>query len=156
PTGPSTSCPRPMPPSEPPPSPPDEDRSMTATSLSERLVSKASGLLASRQSRRSFLAKTAVVGSALAGNPFGFILRPGSAYGALCGTCSDGWTAFCCTINNGANSCPSDSFVGGWWKADNAAFCCGAARYIIDCNASCPTTCACRCTGAACDGRRTC
>ena len=125
-------------------------------SLSERFVHRASGLFATRQSRRSFLAKTAVVGSALAVNPWGYILRPGTAYGALCGTCNDGWTAFCCTINEGKNACPDGSFVAGWWKADNAAFCCGKARYIIDCNASCPTQCACRCSGADCDGRRTC
>ncbi len=124
--------------------------------LSERFVARASALLGGRPSRRSFLVKTAVVGSALAVNPFDFILKPGTAYGYLCGTCSDGWTAFCCTINGGRNSCPPGSFVAGWWKADNAAYCCGAARYIIDCNASCPTSCSCRCSGASCDGRRTC
>jgi len=127
-----------------------------ATTFAERFVARASGLLAGRTSRRSFLAKTAVVGSALAVNPWGYILRPGTAYGALCGTCTDGWTAFCCTINQGSNSCPDGSFVAGWWKADNAAFCCGSARYIIDCNATCPTSCSCRCSGASCDGRRTC
>ena len=74
----------------------------------------------------------------------------------MCGSCGDGWTAFCCTINGGRNSCPSGSFIGGWWKADNAAYCCGAARYIIDCNASCPTSCGCRCAGGSCDDRRTC
>ncbi|MBI2711205.1 MAG: twin-arginine translocation signal domain-containing protein [Actinobacteria bacterium] len=124
--------------------------------LPERLVARASALLGGRHSRRRFLAKTAVVGSALAVGPLDFLLKPGTAYGYLCGTCSDGWTAFCCTINAGRNSCPAGSFVGGWWKADNAAYCCGAARYIIDCNASCPRTCSCRCSGASCDGRRTC
>lgn len=124
--------------------------------LAERAVRATSTLLGGRHSRRSFLAKTAVVGSALAVNPLGYILRPGTAYGALCGTCSDGWTAFCCTINSGRNSCPPNSFVAGWWKADNAAYCCGRARYIIDCNATCPTRCSCRCSGASCDGRRTC
>ena len=97
-----------------------------------------------------------MVGSALAVNPTSFILKPGTAYGAVCGTCGDGWTAFCCTINSGRNSCPPNTFVAGWWKADNAAYCCGGARYIIDCNATCPTQCSCRCAGAACDGRRTC
>ena len=38
---------------------------------------------------------------------------PARAYGAVCGTCSDGWTAFCCTINSGRNSCPPGSFVAG-------------------------------------------
>jgi uncharacterized protein with LGFP repeats len=106
--------------------------------------------------RRSFLTRVAVVGSVLTVDPLQFIFKPGSAYAALCGTCSDGWTAFCCTINSGRNSCPSGSFVAGWWKADNAAYCCGQARYIIDCNAICPTSCSCRCSGASCDGRRVC
>jgi uncharacterized protein with LGFP repeats len=126
-------------------------------SFSQRLVHRISSALGrSTTSRRSFLTRTAVVGSALAVGPLDFILKPGTAYGYLCGTCSDGWTAFCCTINNGSNSCPPGSFVAGWWKADNAAYCCGSARYIIDCNATCPTQCSCRCAGGSCDGRRTC
>ena len=125
--------------------------------LSQRIVHRASAALGgSRTSRRSFLTRTAVLGSALAVGPIDFILKPGTAYGYLCGTCSDGWTAFCCTIMNGRNVCPPNSFVAGWWKADNAAYCCGAARYIIDCNATCPTQCSCRCAGDSCDGRRTC
>lgn len=126
-------------------------------SWTQRLVHKASALMSGkRSSRRSFLTKTAVLGSALAVGPIDFILKPGTAYGYICGSCSDGWTAFCCTINGGKNACPPYSFVAGWWKADNAAYCCGAARYIIDCNASCPTQCSCRCANASCDGRRTC
>ena len=125
-------------------------------SVAERVAARAAGVLAGGHSRRRFLARTAVVGSALAVDPSGFILKPGTAYGAVCGTCGDGWTAFCCTINGGKNSCPPNTFVAGWWKADNAAYCCGGPRYIIDCNATCPTQCSCRCAGAACDGRRTC
>jgi hypothetical protein len=125
-------------------------------SFAQRVVHRASSALAGKTSRRSFLTRTAVVGSALSLGPIDFILKPGSAYAYTCGTCSDGWTAFCCTINSGSNSCPPNSFVAGWWKADNAAYCCGSARYIIDCNATCPTQCACRCAGGACDGRRTC
>lgn len=124
--------------------------------VAERVVARTAGFLAAGQSRRKFLAKSAVVGSALAVNPFDFLLKPGTAYGAVCGTCSDGWTAFCCTINNGSNSCPPATFVAGWWKADGSAYCSGGPRYIIDCNATCPTQCTCRCAGAACDGRRTC
>ena len=124
--------------------------------FTQRLANKASAVFGGRSSRRSFLTKTAVLGSALAVGPIDFILKPGSAYAYTCGTCSDGWTAFCCTINSGRNSCPPNSFVAGWWKADNAAYCCGAARYIIDCNATCPTQCSCRCAGGSCDGRRTC
>ena len=126
-------------------------------SFAQRMVNKVSGMLGrSRTSRRSFLTRTAVVGSALAVGPLDFILKPGTAYGYLCGTCTDGWTAFCCTVNSGRNSCPAGSFVAGWWKADNAAYCCGSARYIIDCNATCPTQCSCRCGGGSCDNRRTC
>ncbi len=124
--------------------------------VAERVVARTAGILSGGHSRRSFLARTAVVGSALAVDPTTFIFKPGTAYGAVCGTCGDGWTAFCCTINSGKNSCPPNTFVAGWWKADNAAYCCGGARYIIDCNATCPTQCSCRCAGAACDGRRTC
>ena len=129
---------------------------IAGTTFSQRMVRVASSILSRGQSRRSFLTKTAVIGSALAIGPVDFILRPGTAYGYVCGSCGDGWTAFCCTINGGRNSCPSGSFIGGWWKADNAAYCCGAARYIIDCNASCPTSCGCRCAGGSCDDRRTC
>jgi uncharacterized protein with LGFP repeats len=124
--------------------------------VAERVVARTAGILSGGHSRRRFLARTAVVGSALAVNPVSYLLKPGTAYGAVCGTCGDGWTAFCCTINNGANSCPPASFVAGWWKADGSAYCSGGPRYIIDCNATCPTQCACRCSGAACDGRRTC
>ena len=99
----------------------------TAT-FSQRLVHRASGLFNKGTTRRSFLTRTAVLGSALAVGPIDFILKPGTAYAYTCGTCSDGWTAFCCTINSGRNSCPPNSFVAGWWKADNAAYCCGAAR----------------------------
>ncbi|HEU5152074.1 MAG TPA: hypothetical protein VFU19_16390 [Iamia sp.] len=125
-------------------------------SVAERVVARTAGILSGGHSRRRFLARTAVVGSALAVNPVSYLLKPGTAYGAVCGTCGDGWTAFCCTINNGSNSCPPATFVAGWWKADGSAYCGGGPRYIIDCNATCPTQCSCRCSGAACDGRRTC
>jgi hypothetical protein len=129
---------------------------MATGTFTQRLVHRASAMLGGKTSRRSFLTKTAVIGSALAVGPIDFILKPGTAYGYVCGSCGDGWTAFCCTINSGRNSCPPYSFIAGWWKADNAAYCCGAARYIIDCNASCPTQCACHCASASCDGRRVC
>jgi hypothetical protein len=129
---------------------------LAAGTFTQRLAHRAAGLLGGRSSRRSFLTRTAMVGSALAVGPMDYLLKPGTAYGYVCGSCGDGWTAFCCTINSGRNSCPPGSFIAGWWKADNAAYCCGAARYILDCNASCPTQCGCRCSGASCDGRRTC
>jgi hypothetical protein len=128
--------------------------------VSTWLVDKASTLLANRTSRRGFLARTAVVGSALTVAPLRYILRPGTAYAAVCGcagqacgcsaACCDGYTEFCCTIT-GSNTCPPGTFVGGWWKADRTSFCAGP-RYYIDCNG----VCSCACGGGhfcpGCDG----
>lgn len=138
---------------------------MTATvsrvdkpTFSERVVSRlANGVFAKRSSRRSFLTATALVGSAVTVDPWKFVTQPVSAYDAVCGpgnTCGEGWSVFCCTINNGANLCPSGSFVGGWWKADNSGFCCGAARYYVDCNAQCGSGWYCHCNTTTCDQRR--
>ena len=110
--------------------------------------------------RRSFLVRVSLFATAVAVGPVRFLLRPGSAYASVCGPspgCDQGWTAFCCTINDGRNACPEGSFAAGWWKNDNSSFCGGKARYIIDCNASCPTRCTCRCSGSStCDQRKTC
>jgi uncharacterized protein with LGFP repeats len=133
---------------------------MKDQALSTRLVERTSALLGRKgTTRRSFLAKTAVVGSAIAVNPITYLVRPGTAYASFCGDgagCDSGWTAFCCSVNGGSNSCPPGSFVAGWWKADNAAYCCGASRYIIDCNATVPVQCGCHCASYGCDQRRTC
>ncbi len=75
----------------------------------------------------------------------------------VCGSeaaCADGYSVFCCTINNGSNSCPPNSFIGGWWKADNSSFCGGSARYYIDCNAFRNGAWQCRCAEGTCDQRR--
>lgn len=126
--------------------------------MSERIVTRlASGLFGKRASRRSFLTASALVGSAVAVDPWTFFTKPVSAYATVCGAgaaCSDGWSVFCCTINHGANSCPPDSFVGGWWKADRSSFCCGSARYYIDCNARCGSSWRCHCNSTTCDQRR--
>jgi hypothetical protein len=126
--------------------------------MSERLVTRlASGLFSKRASRRNFLTASALVGSAVAVDPWTFFTKPVSAYATVCGAgaaCSDGWSVFCCTINHGANSCPPDSFVGGWWKADRSSFCCGSARYYIDCNARCGSSWRCHCNSTTCDQRR--
>ncbi len=111
-----------------------------STSVSQRAADAASGWLARRTSRRGFLVRAGVVGSALAVDSVGFALRPGTAYASVCGpgaSCSTGWTVFCATINNGVNACPPGSVAAGWWKADGASLCGGKARYIIDCNATC-------------------
>jgi hypothetical protein len=139
-----------------------------------RLVDRIAGALDTRTSRRGFLARTAVVGSALAIGPGRYLLRPGTAYANVCGTdstCSSGYTVFCATINNGVNRCPPNALVGGWWKADNSGFCCGSARYYIDCHSYCSCgcgggsrfcgegcrSCSCGCgPGSSCDQRRVC
>jgi hypothetical protein len=142
--------------------------------VAERIVTRVSTRLGRGSSRRSFLTKTAVVGSALAVNPFRFLLKPGTAYASLCGpaaSCDSGWTVMCCSVNDGKNSCPPGSIPAGWWKADNSGFCGGAARYYIDCNAHCGScgcgpsgicgpgcyNCGgCRCGTNGCDQRRAC
>jgi hypothetical protein len=113
--------------------------------VSKWLVERTSSLLARRgTTRRSFLVRTAVVGSAVAVAPWQYLLRPDPAYAVVCGECGggpccDGWTEFCCVINGGRNKCPPGSFAGGWWKADGSVFCSGP-RYFIDCMEHC--TCA--------------
>ncbi len=126
-------------------------------SLSERLVNAITRKAPTR-TRRGFLGSAALAGTALAVNPWSYLVRPASAYDAVCGdnsTCADGYTVFCCTINNGRNSCPPNSFIGGWWKADNAAFCGGSARYYVDCNAfRGDPSWQCHCAEGTCDQRR--
>jgi putative cell wall-binding protein len=136
-----------------PPSPP-------SGSLPERLVERAASWLAGEGlTRRRLLSRAALVGSALAVEPWGYVLRPGTAYASVCGSgagCDSGWTAFCCTVNDGANTCPEGSYVAGWWKVDDSAFCNGDARYYIDCNRLPSASCECTCAEGECDRRRTC
>jgi len=127
-------------------------------SVAERVGS----FLVERTSRRSFLARTTLTATALSVAPIDFLIRAGSAYAFICncgsGNCScdqmccDGYTQFCCTINNGINACPPGSFAGGWWKADGSQYCAGP-RYYIDCMGECK---GCGCTGgnfcSGCDG----
>ncbi len=131
------------------------------------LVEDAAGLLERRSSRRGFLVRTAVVGSALAVAPLRFLLRPQSALAAIVhpsacagGLCTDGFTEFCCTINEGRNTCPPYAFVGGWWKCTDyrGNRLCGDSgiRYYVDCNRlpgrGMPGGC--QCAGADCGNRR--
>jgi hypothetical protein len=142
-------------------------------SVLERIVTRAGNVLSRKDDRRSFLVKTAIVGSALATNPLRYVLRPGTAYAAVCGPaadCASGWTVFCCSINGGGNSCPPNTIPAGWWKADNSGFCGGGPRYYVDCNATCGscgcggsgicgpqcTACQCHCGTNSCDQRRVC
>jgi hypothetical protein len=142
-------------------------------SISQKVVDVASAGLARRSSRRGFLARSAIVGSALAVNPFKFALKPGTAYASLCGpaaSCSSGWTVFCCSINHGSNTCPPGTIPAGWWKTDRSSFCNDGPRYILDCNAKCggcgcggggicgPNcySCKCHCGTGSCDQRLVC
>jgi hypothetical protein len=129
-----------------------------STSIGERLVNRLATFGNRRPaSRRSFLTAATLTGAALAVDPLGYITRPQDAYASLCGTdaaCSDGWSAFCCSINGGHNTCPPNTFAGGWWKADRSSFCGGAARYYIDCNALPGASFTCHCNQTNCDHRR--
>jgi hypothetical protein len=142
--------------------------------LAQRAADAVTGWLSRRTSRRGFLVRAGVVGSALAVDTIGFALRPQSAYASVCGpgsNCGSGWTVFCATINNGVNRCPEGSVAAGWWKADGASLCGGHARYIVDCNATCTNcggggsgicarscwSCSCRCgPSSSCDQRKAC
>ncbi|HEY5245572.1 MAG TPA: hypothetical protein VIJ60_07875 [Acidimicrobiales bacterium] len=133
------------------------------------LVDRASSFLDSKLSRRSFVNRSAFVGSAIAvGSGVDLVLRPGTAYGYICecgdancgcgSTCCSGFSEFCCSINDGYNYCPTGTIMGGWWKADNSSYC-GGPRYYMDCNATCGCTTGCGdgwgfcdtgCDGTAC------
>ena len=118
------------------------------------------------QSPRHARSLSAIVGSALATNPTGFLFRPISAYAAACecrgqpcscGTaCCDGYTEFCCTLS-GDNSCPFGTIPAGWWRAEGSGLCGGASRYYIDCNQTLDApACGCTCAGGSCGLRVTC
>ena len=145
--------------------------------MTQRLAERAARALAPRVGRRSFLTRSAMVGTALAATPTNYVLRPGSAYAAVCNCsgstcdcgaqCCDGYTEFCCTLS-GQNRCPPGSLTGGWWKVDASSFCGGGARYYVDCNAPCgPCGCGasgicggscsgtpCGCAGGSCNNRK--
>ncbi len=127
-----------------------------------RTLANVADRLARRSStRRSFLGKAAVAGSALATVPAEWVLKPRSAYAAICcsragmncscgSLCCDGYTEFCCATY-GKNDCPPGTVVAGWWRADGSGYCgAGQPRYYLDCNASCGS-CGCSSSGV-CDG----
>jgi hypothetical protein len=108
-------------------------------------------------SRRDLFRKAALTGTALAVAPKDFVLRPVSAYAAVCSCngqscdcgslCCSGYTEFCCTTT-GTNWCPPGAVTGGWWKVDNSHFCGGnAPRYYLDCHNTCG---GCGCSGGIC------
>jgi hypothetical protein len=113
-------------------------------SVSERLAASIGGLLERRISRRGALARAAVAGSAMAVAPLRYLLRPGTAWAVIspgdCGSglCTDGYTAFCCEIEEGRNRCPEGSYIAGWWKCTDyrgGGLCHReGVRYYLDCN----------------------
>jgi hypothetical protein len=134
--------------------------------MSQWLAEKGSAVLQSRTSRRGFLVRGALAGTALAVSPLRYLLRPVTAYAAICGcagsdcncgsACCDGYTEFCCAVNDGRNACPPGTFEAGWWRADGSDYCDGP-RYYTDCNARCGSNaCSCGCAGDDCGNRRAC
>lgn len=114
--------------------------------------------IANRLDRRSFLRRTTMAATAVAVAPADFILRPNTAYAAICNCsgqgcpcgslCCDGYTEFCCTLY-GENGCPPGTVAAGWWKVDGSSFCGGGPRYYLDCNALCGS---CGCSNGVCNG----
>jgi hypothetical protein len=118
-------------------------------------------------SRRGFLGRLALAGAAFSVAPLRYLLRPGTAWAVIrpsnCSggsLCNDGWTAFCCQIHQGQNTCPSWSYMAGWWKCTNypGSRLCGDqnVRYYVDCNVK-PNDNApdgCHCAHNSCGERR--
>jgi hypothetical protein len=138
----------------------------SAGGVADELVRDSALMLERRLSRRTLLQRIALVGSALAVAPVRYLLYPGTAMAAIApedcpgGLCTDGYTAFCCQINNGLNSCPEGTFAGGWWMCTDYAgrLLCAerGARYYVDCNALPGTEFpgGCQCAGGSCENQR--
>src|SRR5438132_123002 len=111
---------------------------MPGNAVSLRLMERVSRVVESRSSRRGFLVRSALTGTALVAAPTVYVLRPTTAYAAICSCsgsacdcgslCCDGYTEFCCTLI-GVNACPSGTALGGWWTAGGSSLCGGGARY---------------------------
>jgi hypothetical protein len=154
-----------------------EPRRDEATGRRPTMTERASQVLDRRLGRRGFLARAALAGSAMTVAPLRYLLKPGTAYAAICGcsgrdcdcgsSCCDGYTEFCCTLT-GVNGCPPGSVVAGWWKADGSGLCAGGPRFYMDCNASAAgpcgasgvtratNDCGCDCAGGNCGNRKAC
>jgi hypothetical protein len=134
--------------------------------VTERLTEGAASLLERRTSRRSVLSRAALVASALTVAPLRYLLRPGTAWAAISpsdcssGLCTDGWTAFCCEINKGKNTCPPHTYIAGWWKctAYRGSGLCDpqGVRYYVDCNRTPGEDFpgGCQCAKGSCKNRR--
>ena len=113
-------------------------------SFSERLTHSLSSLVERRLTRRQALSRAAVAGAAFAVAPVRYLVRPDPAWAVIspgnCGSglCTEGYTAFCCEIERGRNTCPAGTYVAGWWKCTNyrgGGLCHHeGVRYYLDCN----------------------
>jgi hypothetical protein len=136
-------------------------------SVTARLAGAVGAALERRTSRRGVLARAALAGSAMAVAPVRYLVRPDPAWAVIgpgnCGSdakCNDGYTAFCCEIEHGLNTCPENTYVAGWWKCTDyqGSGLCHAQgyRYYIDCNRvpgrGYPGGC--QCAGGDCSKRR--
>jgi Methylamine utilisation protein MauE len=134
--------------------------------MAVRLAESSARAVEGRFSRRSALIRLAVAGSALTTAPLRYLLYPGTALGVVLpsdcknGLCTDGYTAFCCEINQGLNTCPTGTFIGGWWKCTDYKghqLCQDSGvRYYVDCNSlpGQPFPGGCRCANGSCDHRK--
>ena len=125
--------------------------------MSTKLVDAASRFLDARTSRRGFLRRAAMVGTALVAAPATYILRPVTAEAAVTpgdcpsgSKCNDGWTDFCSNIH-GVNTCPPGALVGGWWRAEGNTYCNGGSRYYMDCHGA-ECSCGCGASGTCSSG----
>lgn len=133
--------------------------------MSQRLVAAAGSLVERGTSRRGLLGRAALAGAALVVAPWRFMTRPVDAWTLIgpgnCsgGACTNGYSAFCCTINNGANRCPTGTFIGGWWMCtaySGGGLCqTEGVRYYVDCNCLPGGDCGgCRCANNTCADMR--
>lgn len=135
----------------------------------DEVFERAVEALGNRFSRRRLLQRFATAASAMAVAPVAFATRPSPAIELITcsgcpggSLCCDGWTTFCCVINKGNNACPTDTYMGGWWKCTNytGSGACHAekVRYYIDCNRTPGFTCpgGCHCALDQCGQRSTC
>ena len=131
------------------------------------VVARMGELLERRTSRRGALSRAAVAGAAFAVAPVRYLVRPGTAWALLrpqdCPSgskCTDGYTAFCCEIERGRNTCPDGTYVAGWWKCTSyrgPGLCHDqGVRYYLDCNriAGQVFPGGCQCANGDCNQRR--
>jgi hypothetical protein len=133
----------------------------------ERIATSVGDLVDRRLSRRTALSRAALAGSALAVAPVRYLVRPGTALAVIdpshCGPkarCNDGYTAFCCEIEQGRNTCPANTYVAGWWKCTaykGKGLCYQeGVRYYVDCNRTPGQRFpgGCQCANGDCNNRR--